>query len=122
MKFFPACWVLILLTAGGGLPPAWAETPACEWNHSCPSPDGAYVCGDTGQCSRCPDNEFCVGGQPKGSEPPAGPTAEDLARGCQKFQDKTGVMVPDRLMMFCKTEMTAEECGKCLKIEKEPEK
>ncbi len=121
MKFLLSCWVLILLTAWGGFSPVGADTPACEWNHSCPTLDDAYVCGDTGQCSRCPDNEYCLGGQPKGSDLLNGQTDKEKARVCQKFQEKAGVMLPDRLIMFCKTEMTGEECGKCLKIEKEPE-
>jgi endonuclease G len=44
---------------------AAAHRSGCHRWHSCPSDRGTYTCGDTGQCSGCPDNEFCQGGSPR---------------------------------------------------------
>jgi hypothetical protein len=41
-----------------------AHRSGCHRWHSCPSDSGSYICGDTGRCSGCPDNEFCQRGQP----------------------------------------------------------
>ena len=41
-----------------------AHRSGCHRWHSCPSDSGSYICGDTGYCSGCPDNEFCQGRQP----------------------------------------------------------
>jgi endonuclease YncB( thermonuclease family) len=45
----------------------WGEThrSGCHRWHSCPSDTGSYVCGDLGYCSQCPDNQFCLSGQPR---------------------------------------------------------
>src|SRR5258705_539623 len=39
---------------------AEAHRSGCHRWHSCPSDHGAYVCGDLGHCSGCPDNEYCL--------------------------------------------------------------
>lgn len=46
--------------------PLNAETHrlGCHRWHSCPSDSGSYICGDTGNCSECPDNQYCKGGKP----------------------------------------------------------
>ncbi len=38
----------------------------CHRWHSCPSDRGTYICGDTGHCSQCPDNEYCLNHNPRG--------------------------------------------------------
>jgi len=45
-------------------PEAFAHQSGCHRWHSCPSDHGTYVCGDTGYCSQCPDNNYCKAGQP----------------------------------------------------------
>lgn len=46
---------------------AQAASSGCYRWHSCPSATGSYVCGDTGHCSECPDNQYCAAGLPRGS-------------------------------------------------------
>jgi micrococcal nuclease len=49
---------------------ALAHRDPCHRWHSCPSDTGAYVCGDTGRCSECPDNTHCVNHQPRTANTP----------------------------------------------------
>ncbi len=42
--------------------PASAHRSGCHSWHSCPSDSGSYVCGDTGHCSACSDNQYCQNG------------------------------------------------------------
>lgn len=42
--------------------PAAAHRSGCHSWHSCPSDTGSYVCGDTGYCSGCSDNQYCQNG------------------------------------------------------------
>lgn len=42
--------------------PSEAHQSGCHRWHSCPSDRGTYICGDTGHCSRCPDNQYCQNG------------------------------------------------------------
>lgn len=37
-----------------------AHRSACHRDHSCPADADAYVCGDLGVCTACPDNQYCV--------------------------------------------------------------
>ena len=50
---------------------AEAHRSGCHRWHSCPSDSGSYICGDTGRCSACPNNQFCENGKPvvRTSEP-----------------------------------------------------
>jgi hypothetical protein len=41
-----------------------AHRSGCHRWHSCPSDSGSYICGDTGHCSSCPNNNFCENGNP----------------------------------------------------------
>ncbi len=45
-----------------------AHRSGCHRWHSCPSDSGSYICGDTGHCSGCPDNQYCESGQPRRSD------------------------------------------------------
>ncbi len=49
---------------------AQAASSGCYSWHSCPSTTGSYVCGDTGHCSQCPDNQYCSSGSPRLSAQP----------------------------------------------------
>jgi hypothetical protein len=42
---------------------AWAHKAACHRTHSCPADPEAYVCGDLGHCTACPNNQYCVNRQ-----------------------------------------------------------
>ena len=42
-----------------------AHRSGCHRWHSCPSDRGTYECGDSGHCSRCPDNKYCKAGNPR---------------------------------------------------------
>lgn len=44
---------------------AEAHRSGCHRWHSCPSDSGSYICGDTGYCSQCPNNQYCKNGMPK---------------------------------------------------------
>src|SRR5581483_3439751 len=44
--------------------PAFAHQNGCHRWHSCPSDTGSYICGDTGYCSECPDNQYCKNSMP----------------------------------------------------------
>jgi hypothetical protein len=91
------------------------DEPVCRALHGCPPAiEGQYVCGDLGECLDCPDNEFCKDGFPLEKEKNATPVKEsDIA--CNKFLAKKQGVAPDRLLMFCQTELTEEQCKTCLK-------
>jgi len=42
-----------------------AHPSGCHRWHSCPSDRETYICGDTGYCSQCPDNQYCENGKPR---------------------------------------------------------
>ena|SRR2546427_7306788 len=44
---------------------SWAHRSGCHRWHSCPSDRGTYTCGDLGHCSGCPNNQYCLAGQPR---------------------------------------------------------
>ncbi len=50
---------------------AHAHRSGCHRWHSCPSDRGTYICGDTGHCSACPDNQFCESGKPRRTRTPS---------------------------------------------------
>ena len=56
---------LLLLLIVGFASAADAHRSGCHRWHSCASDTGSYVCGDTGHCSACPDNQYCLAGQPR---------------------------------------------------------
>jgi len=96
---------------------------SCELAHSCPAPKGEYTCGDLGECSQCPDNDYCRGGLPatKENQPKDKFVNKNKiineSQACLKFKNKKRDIVPDRLLMFCKTELEEGECKTCLKQE-----
>jgi len=47
------------------VPVSFAHRSGCHSWYSCPSDTGSYVCGSKGYCSNCPDNDYCLGGEPK---------------------------------------------------------
>src|SRR5438093_6762749 len=49
---------------------ARAHRSGCHRWHSCPSDHGTYVCGDTGHCSQCPNNDYCELGKPRRAPKP----------------------------------------------------
>jgi hypothetical protein len=53
-----------------------AHRSGCHRWHSCPSDSGSYICGDTGHCSGCPDNQYCKNAQPKLSPSSPGSSVE----------------------------------------------
>ena len=48
-----------------------AHRDPCHQRHSCPSDRGTYTCGDLGYCSECPDNQYCLAGQPRTASKPS---------------------------------------------------
>src|ERR687885_808342 len=44
-----------------------AHPDGCHRWHSCPADDGSYTCGDSGHCSECPDNQYCLLGRARGA-------------------------------------------------------
>ena len=55
----------LLLAAPAEASELYAHRSGCHRWHSCPPDRGTYICGDTGHCSQCPDNQFCEGGRPR---------------------------------------------------------
>ena len=43
----------------------WAHKAACHRTHSCPADPEAYVCGDLGSCTSCPNNQYCFNREPR---------------------------------------------------------
>ena len=43
----------------------WAHKAACHRTHRCPADPEAYVCGDLGYCTACPNNQYCFNHQPR---------------------------------------------------------
>ncbi len=85
MKRIFACLFLFFLLSP---PPAYSQL--CQRMHSCPPTDGSYVCGDKGFCSKCPDNQFCKGGDSLKKQKPTSPPAPAI-----KVQTKKGsALVP----------------------------
>lgn len=68
-----------------------AHRSGCHRWHSCPSDRGTYICGDTGHCNYCPDNQYCTSGNLKASstdETPAREKTDPVAvPGCASKQD-----------------------------------
>ena len=83
----PAAALLLIIAAVVVSPPAplGAHRSGCHRWHSCPSDHNTYICGDTGHCSSCPDNQYCRDGKPIAapatapSEPAAPATAPAAA-------------------------------------------
>lgn len=65
-----------------------AHLSGCHRWHSCPSDRGTYTCGDKGSCSACPDNRFCLAGQPRSHSEPPRPKAEQSPEVVQEFSGK----------------------------------
>ena len=65
-RALPAVALIALLLALSGASAA-AHQDGCHAHHSCPSDADppTYMCGDTGHCSECPDNAYCLNGEPR---------------------------------------------------------
>jgi hypothetical protein len=72
--------------------PTIAHRSGCHAWHSCPSDHGTYVCGDTGHCSQCPDNEYCEGGALRHDQ--ASPAPFTSQRSSPTSQDSMRADVP----------------------------
>lgn len=68
----PLLWALTVLFSSSGA----ANRSDCEFWHSCPSKEGTYVCGDFGNCAKCPDNQYCIDGKRRKQEEITNPFAE----------------------------------------------
>jgi endonuclease YncB( thermonuclease family) len=69
--------LLVVVVSAASFIPLYAAEPVCSdcryW-HSCPSLGEKYVCGDRGDCTYCPDNQYCKDGQVR----------SDITRGSKK--------------------------------------
>jgi hypothetical protein len=75
-----AVGILILILLGSATSDAHQDP--CHARHACPSDQGTYVCGDRGHCDQCPDNLYCLGGQPRVSaQPPPVPAQPPSPKG-----------------------------------------
>jgi hypothetical protein len=82
-KLFTTLTLLIFLILWASSP-SFAHRSGCHRWHSCPSDRGTYICGDTGHCSQCPDNQYCKGGSPRvastpDSEPESKPNSPEFS-------------------------------------------
>jgi hypothetical protein len=57
--------LLILMLVSSAIAGTEAHRSGCHRWHSSPSDHGTYTCGDLGYCFQCPDNEYCLGGNPR---------------------------------------------------------
>jgi endonuclease G len=117
VKFIkPILFILLLqvsLTAS-------AHRSGCHRWHSCPSDRGTYTCGDMGQCSGCPDNEFCQGGSPRSggaSHQEANPTIP-AARPVSTGQPSASVEAAARQVLPAGTENLTRQ-GNILQLDYE---
>jgi len=62
--FVIPCFILVWTST------ADAHRSGCHRWHSCPSDRGTYICGDTGHCSQCPNNQYCEVGRPRTASTP----------------------------------------------------
>src|ERR1700674_5247077 len=60
-----SAWLIVILLLAVLVTPVDAHRSGCHRWHSCPSDHATYVCGDTGHCSQCPDNEYCLLAKPR---------------------------------------------------------
>lgn len=60
---------------------ASAHADVCHNNHSCPSDDNTYVCGDLGFCTQCTDNLYCLNQAPRPGTPQSAAAAAAAALG-----------------------------------------
>jgi hypothetical protein len=76
-------WLLVAVAVVLASTSARGHQDGCHAQHSCPSDANppTYICGDTGHCSECPDNQFCLAGQPRTTGP---------ACGVERWSVKTG--------------------------------
>jgi len=44
---------------------ASSHRSGCHRRHSSPSDRGTYICGDSGHCTQCPDNQYCLNRNPR---------------------------------------------------------
>jgi len=74
--------MITVLQLSLGICTSHAHQDPCHRHHSCPPDPAPYICGDKGHCDQCPDNEFCLAGQPRTSaqqpSPPAIPSPAQI--------------------------------------------
>lgn len=58
---------------------SYEHQDACHRWHSCPSDSGSYVCGDAGNCSECPNNQYCQDRAPISQSTIAEPIPESIS-------------------------------------------
>lgn len=80
LRFLASLFAITVLAYGYD---TYAHRSGCHASHSCPSDTGSYICGDTGNCSQCADNEFCSNKKPIGktaepAKPEATPVVEPV--------------------------------------------
>ena len=68
----------------------YAHRSGCHSLHSCPSDSNTYICGDTGYCNFCPDNQYCFNGNPRVGEPPTDIGADGGSSGVDFSGDISG--------------------------------
>lgn len=71
-----------------------AHRSGCHRWHNCPSDRGTYVCGDTGYCAQCPDNQFCQNGTPKTTASQPTPAIENATPKSSTVPKKTELSTP----------------------------
>jgi hypothetical protein len=62
LRWLSGAGALLLIVSSA---PTLAHRSGCHRWHSCPPDLGTYVCGDTGHCSQCADNEYCKLSKPR---------------------------------------------------------
>jgi phosphatidylserine/phosphatidylglycerophosphate/cardiolipin synthase-like enzyme len=57
--------MIVVLWLMGWMPAARTHQDPCYRLHGCPSDYHSYICGDTGRCDQCPDNQYCLTSRPR---------------------------------------------------------
>jgi hypothetical protein len=65
--------------------------PDCHLRHACQPRETAYICGDLGDCSECPDDRFCSAREPRRTRLPLTglPTASSTSTSTFGFPRRT---------------------------------
>lgn len=104
-------WFVVLIVALMIPLSAEAHRSGCHRWHSCPSDSGSYICGDTGNCSECPDNQYCKGGKP-GTGTSAGGKKEEVNSHGHRSEDRDYACFKDQKQ--AKSSLKGGSGEKCL--------
>jgi hypothetical protein len=78
-------WLMLMLILAGVAVVGHPHQDPCHRLHRCPSDRHTYVCGDTGCCDECPDNQYCLTGMPRVAVSPSPVPTPSASISSQSF-------------------------------------